>query len=46
LFGELQRESLGQAFDRMLGRGVDAELTHANVPGHARGIDDCPTAAF
>src|ERR1700756_333605 len=40
LFGELQRESLGQAFDRMLGRGVDADLTHANVPGHARSIHD------
>src|SRR6266480_7737461 len=46
LFGELQRESFGQAFDRMLGRGVDADLTHANVPGHARGIDDCSTPAF
>src|ERR1700756_1858470 len=46
LFGELQRESLGQAFDRMLGRGVDADLTHANVPGHAGSIDDCPTAVF
>src|SRR5213592_2328519 len=44
LFGELQRESLGQTFDRMLGRGVDADLTHATMPGDAGSIDDCPTA--
>jgi hypothetical protein len=26
LFRELERESLGEAFDRVLGRGVDADL--------------------
>src|ERR1700758_2228130 len=40
LFGEPQRESLSQTFDRMLGRGVDADLSHANVTGYTGGIDD------
>ena len=36
LFGELEAQAgFGEAFDRVLGRGVDADLAHANVTGNA-----------
>src|SRR5438874_2867232 len=38
LFGELERNGLAEAFDRVLGCDVDADLAHTTVPGNAGGV--------
>src|SRR5205823_14102560 len=38
--GEFERDRFGQAFDRVLGSNVNADLPQTNVPGHAGIVDD------
>src|SRR5206468_2231512 len=46
LFGELERNRLGEAFDCVFGGDVDADLPQSDVTSHAGIIDDRAAAGF